>query len=43
MDILASELGLWKSQGYFVSRVVPLDMFPGTCGLEVLVLLGKRF
>lgn len=42
MDILASELGLWKSQGYFISRIIPLDMFPGTVNLEVLVLLEQR-
>jgi hypothetical protein len=32
-------LGHWQQCGYFVRRVVPLDMFPGTPQLETLVLL----
>lgn len=30
----------WRQCGYFVRRVVPLDMFPGTPQLETLVLLS---
>ena len=34
-------LGLWQQCGYFVRRVVPLDMFAGTPQLEILVLLSR--
>jgi hypothetical protein len=33
-------LGHWQQCGYFVRRVVALDMFPGTPQLETLVLLS---
>ena len=41
-DILASELAQWKTRGYQVSAVAPLDMFPGTANLEVIVYLTQR-
>ena len=41
-DILASELAQWKTRGYQVSAVAPLDMFPGTANLEVIVYLEQR-
>jgi tRNA/tmRNA/rRNA uracil-C5-methylase (TrmA/RlmC/RlmD family) len=34
-------LGLWRQCGYFVRRVVPLDMFAGTPQLETLILLSR--
>ena len=41
VDQIPDSLRKWKQYGYKVERVVPLDMFPGSTGLEVLILLGK--
>jgi hypothetical protein len=38
-DEIPEALGHWRQCGYFVRRVVPLDMFAGTPQLEILVLL----
>ncbi len=38
MDTLAKEVNQWRKVGYMVAKVVPLDMFPGTDNLEVMVL-----
>jgi hypothetical protein len=38
METLPREVNLWRKSGYMVSKVVPMDMFPGTDNLEVLVL-----
>jgi tRNA/tmRNA/rRNA uracil-C5-methylase (TrmA/RlmC/RlmD family) len=38
-DILRSEIARWTAGGYRICRAVPLDMFPGTSDLEVMVLL----
>jgi tRNA/tmRNA/rRNA uracil-C5-methylase (TrmA/RlmC/RlmD family) len=32
----------WKQHGYKVKRIVPLDMFPGAAGLEIMILFEKR-
>lgn len=40
VDQIPVSLHNWKKGGYGVERVVPLDMFPGTVNLEVLVLLS---
>lgn len=32
----------WKKAGYWIDRIVPLDMFPGTPNLEVLVALSAK-
>jgi tRNA/tmRNA/rRNA uracil-C5-methylase (TrmA/RlmC/RlmD family) len=45
VDQIPAALKEWRKGGYLVQRVVPLDMFPGSMNLEVLVLLvphGKR-
>jgi tRNA/tmRNA/rRNA uracil-C5-methylase (TrmA/RlmC/RlmD family) len=42
IDIIPEELEQWKRVGYHTSKIVPLDMFPGTPSLEVLVLLEPR-
>ncbi|HUI92852.1 MAG TPA: hypothetical protein VLX68_11450 [Chitinivibrionales bacterium] len=42
VDIIPEELDQWRRVGYSVSRVLPLDMFPGTPNLEVMVLLKPR-
>jgi hypothetical protein len=38
LDTLPKEVNLWRKSGFMVSKVVPLDMFPGTDNLEVMVL-----
>jgi tRNA/tmRNA/rRNA uracil-C5-methylase (TrmA/RlmC/RlmD family) len=42
VDIIPEELEQWKRLGYYTSRIAPLDMFPGTPNLEVMVLLEPR-
>jgi tRNA/tmRNA/rRNA uracil-C5-methylase (TrmA/RlmC/RlmD family) len=42
VDLIPSELQQWERLGYHASHIVPLDMFPGTPHLEVLVLLEAR-
>jgi tRNA/tmRNA/rRNA uracil-C5-methylase (TrmA/RlmC/RlmD family) len=42
VDLLPVDLEQWKRLGYHASNIVPLDMFPGTPHLEVLVLLEPR-
>ena len=39
LDVMPSEIGKWRKQGYMVAKVIPFDMFPGTNNLEVLVVL----
>lgn len=39
VDQIPASLAEWGENGYAVRRVVPLDMFPGSINLEVLVLL----
>jgi len=41
VDQIPDSLRQWKQQGYKVQRIVPLDMFPGTAALEVLILLQR--
>jgi len=41
VDQIPDSLRQWKQHGYRIRRIVPLDMFPGTAGLEVLILLDK--
>src|SRR5690606_6621647 len=38
LDTLPKEVNQWRKCGYMVSKVLPLDMFPGTDNLEVMVL-----
>lgn len=38
LDVLPREVNVWRKCGYMISKVVPLDMFPGTDNLEVMVL-----
>lgn len=42
VDLLPVDLEQWKRLGYHATHIVPLDMFPGTPHLEVLVLLEPR-
>jgi tRNA/tmRNA/rRNA uracil-C5-methylase (TrmA/RlmC/RlmD family) len=39
MDLIQIELDRWHRGGYRVARAVPIDMFPGTADLEMMVLL----
>ena len=41
LDQIPGSLSQWQQNGYRVKRIVVLDMFPGTAGLEVLILLEK--
>jgi tRNA/tmRNA/rRNA uracil-C5-methylase (TrmA/RlmC/RlmD family) len=41
VDQIPDSLRQWRQHGYKIRRIVPLDMFPGTAGLEVLILLEK--
>jgi tRNA/tmRNA/rRNA uracil-C5-methylase (TrmA/RlmC/RlmD family) len=41
VDQIPDSLRQWQQYGYKVQRIVPLDMFPGSTGLEVLILLGQ--
>lgn len=38
IDEIPREVKTWEESGYVVDRVIPLDMFPGTPNLEVLML-----
>lgn len=42
VDQISPSVSQWIANGYQVERVVPLDMFPGTANLEVLVLLTRN-
>jgi tRNA/tmRNA/rRNA uracil-C5-methylase (TrmA/RlmC/RlmD family) len=42
VDQIPDSLRQWKQHGYKVRQIVPLDMFPGAVGLEVMILLGKN-
>jgi len=39
VDQIPESLREWQDNGYQVKEIVPLDMFPGTANLEVMVLL----
>ncbi|MGE5683115.1 MAG: class I SAM-dependent RNA methyltransferase [Bacillota bacterium] len=39
VDRIARETAEWKKNGYKIQKVLPLDMFPGTPNLEVMILL----
>lgn len=39
VDQIKDAIRQWQTGGYAVTRVVPLDMFPGSANLEVLILL----
>ena len=42
VDQIPAALKEWQRSGYQVRRIVPLDMFPGSINLEVLVLLTPK-
>lgn len=42
VDQIPESLAEWSANNYRVEKVVPLDMFPGTPNLEVLILLKRK-
>jgi len=42
VDQIPDSASQWKENGYEIRRVLPLDLFPGTTGLEVMVLFTPR-
>ena len=41
-DEVLREVAAWAGAGYRLDRALPLDLFPGTAGLETLLLLRAR-
>ncbi len=41
VDQIPMALKEWHDNGYHPHRIVPLDMFPGTANLEILILLQR--
>jgi len=39
IDEIAREVGAWAAAGFELRRILPLDLFAGTAGLETLLLL----
>jgi tRNA/tmRNA/rRNA uracil-C5-methylase (TrmA/RlmC/RlmD family) len=39
VDQIPASLKEWQASGYDVKHIIPLDMFPGTTNLEILILL----
>ena len=42
VDQIPPSLKEWQANGYQARRVAPLDMFPGSANLEILVLLEPK-
>ncbi|MBU0676070.1 MAG: methyltransferase [Proteobacteria bacterium] len=42
VDQITTSLKKWRSHGYWIKKIVPLDLFPGSTNLEVMILLGPR-
>ncbi len=42
VDQIPESLKEWQANNYQIEKVVPLDMFPGTTNLEVLILLTRK-
>lgn len=41
INIMPAELNRWTENGFRITKVVPLDMFPGTSTIETMVLLER--
>ncbi len=41
VETIPGDIDQWKNSGYAPVKCVPLDMFPGTPDIEVMVLLGR--
>jgi len=42
IELIADDLKCWLSCGYRPTAAVPIDMFPGTASMEILVLLSNN-
>lgn len=42
VDQIPPSLREWQANGYTVKRIAPLDMFPGSANLEILILLEPK-
>lgn len=42
VDQIPTSIEQWQQNGYQVTRIVPLDMFPGSANLEVLILFTQK-
>lgn len=42
VDQIPASVKAWRAGGYRVVRIVPLDLFPGSANLEVLILLAPQ-
>jgi tRNA/tmRNA/rRNA uracil-C5-methylase (TrmA/RlmC/RlmD family) len=42
VDQIPASMAAWQIGGYQVERIVPLDMFPGSANLEILILLAPK-
>ena len=42
VDQIPTSIREWQRNGYEIQQVVPLDMFPGSANLEVLILFGRQ-
>jgi tRNA/tmRNA/rRNA uracil-C5-methylase (TrmA/RlmC/RlmD family) len=40
-EVIGKELERWQRNGYTVTAAVPVDMFPGTAVVEIMVLLER--
>lgn len=41
-DVIRRSITEWKAAGYDVEQIVPLDLFPGTGGVEVAIAFQRR-
>ena len=41
-DEIIRSIAEWKSAGYDATHIVPMDLFPGTPGIEIIVTFDKR-
>ena len=41
VDLIPQELSRWKQGSYYPKRVVPLDMFPATDAVEIMIVLER--
>jgi tRNA/tmRNA/rRNA uracil-C5-methylase (TrmA/RlmC/RlmD family) len=40
IDNIPHEIGRWNASGYKINKIIPVDMFAGTAGLEVVFILS---
>ncbi len=42
VDLIPLEMSRWQQNGYRISKIVPLDLFPATDNVETIVLLERK-